>query len=67
MQGSVSDSETVLFVCNSCLGTGVSDEGVEGHSSHLLLSRPAQPAQQQSQISHLPHPLVQILIAHQQL
>ena len=63
-------SFTQVHVCVcvwSCLGTGVSDEGAEGHCSHLLLSCPAEPAQQQPQIPPLPHPLVQILISHQQL
>lgn len=60
-------SGVFLCVFNLVLGTGVSDEGVEGHSSHLLLSCPEQPAQQHSQIPRRPHPLVQILIAHQQL
>lgn len=55
-----------MCVLNLVLGTGVSDEGAEGHSSHLLLSCPEQPAQQHSQIPRRPHPLVQILIAHQQ-
>lgn len=56
----------VLHV-KSCLGTGVSAEGSEGHGSHLLLCCPAKPAQQPSQIPCCSCPLVQILIAHQQL
>lgn len=47
--------------------TGVAVEGSEGHGSHLLLSCPEQPAQQHSQIPRRLRPLVQILIAHQQL
>lgn len=48
------------------LGTGVSVEGTEGHSAHLLLCCSAQPAHQQPQVPRHPHPLVQILLTRQQ-